>query len=150
IALIDKGMSATIKLDAYEDSELVGEVVRVNEYPTPGHWMSSTVKKYAVTVKVKKSSVQIRPGLTAQVSIHVEAAPDQLQAPVQAVYEHDGSHFCFLRDASGMVKARQVEIGSNNSRFVVITGGLQPGDQVAMNPRSFIDEIELPAVSSPA
>ncbi|UUO07042.1 HlyD family efflux transporter periplasmic adaptor subunit [Blastopirellula sp. J2-11] len=150
IALIDKEMPATIKLDAYEDSELIGEVIRVNEYPTPGHWMSSTVKKYAVTVKVLNPTMQIRPGLTAQVSIHVESSPEELQAPVQSVYEHDGSHFCFLRDASGVVKARQVEIGSNNSRFVVITKGLQPGDQVAMNPRGFLDDIELPAIATPA
>lgn len=150
IALIDKGMPATIKLDAYDDLQLMGEVIRVNEYPTPGHWMSSTVKKYAVTVKVLNPTMQIKPGMTSQVAIHVESAPDQLQAPVQAIYERDGSHFCFIRDASGIVQARQVEIGSNNSRFVVINKGLQPGDQVAMNPRGFLDSIELPAAITPA
>lgn len=150
ISLIDKGMPASIKLDAYDNLELMGEVIRVNEYPTPGHWMSSSVKKYGVTVKVVNPTMQIKPGMTAQVSIHVESSPDALQAPVQAVYEHDGAHFCFIRDASGKVEARAVEIGSNNSRFVVITSGLQPGDQVAMNPRGFVDDVELPAAASPA
>ncbi|WP_158265576.1 efflux RND transporter periplasmic adaptor subunit [Blastopirellula marina] len=150
ISLIDKGMQATIKLDAYENLELMGEVIRVNEYPTPGHWMSSSVKKYGVTVKVTNPTMQIKPGMTAQVSIHVESSPDELQAPVQAIYEHDGAHFCFIRDASGQVQARAVEIGSNNSRFVVITDGLQPGDQVAMNPRNFVGDVDLPAAISPA
>ncbi|WP_186767393.1 efflux RND transporter periplasmic adaptor subunit [Blastopirellula retiformator] len=150
IALIEKGMPATIKLDAYDNLQLMGEVIRVNEYPTPGHWMSSTVKKYAVTVKVLNPTMQIKPGMTSQVAIHVESSPNQLQAPVQAIYERDGAHFCFIRDASGIVQARQVEIGSNNSRFVVINKGLQPGDQVAMNPRGFLDSIELPAAITPA
>ncbi|MCC9606384.1 efflux RND transporter periplasmic adaptor subunit [Blastopirellula sp. JC732] len=150
IALIEKGMPATIKLDAYDNLELMGEVIRVNEYPTPGNWMSSSVKKYAVTVKVLNPTMQIKPGMTSQVSIHVESSADVVQAPVQAVYEHDGSHFCILRDASGMVQARRVEIGSNNSRFVVISKGLQPGDQVAMNPRGFLDSVDLPAAVSPA
>ncbi|MGY8767031.1 MAG: efflux RND transporter periplasmic adaptor subunit [Pirellulales bacterium] len=145
IALIKVGAAVTIKLDAYDDLVLTGEVTKVAEYPEPISYYSSPIKKYATTIKVNSTSTSIRPGLTSQVTIHVESSPDELQVPVQAIYQHGGTYYCFLKNSIG-VEAREVKIGSNNSKFVVIKEGISANDIVARNPRKFLDQVDLPDV----
>ncbi|PHS08367.1 MAG: efflux transporter periplasmic adaptor subunit [Blastopirellula sp.] len=145
IEMIKVGMPVTIRLDAYDDLELTGEVTKVSEYPEPVSYYSSPIKKYATTIKIDSSSNTIRPGLTSQVTIHVESSPDELQVPVQAIYQHAGTYYCILKNSAG-VEAREVKIGSSNSKFVVIKEGITANDRVARNPRNFLDQVDLPEV----
>jgi HlyD family secretion protein len=149
ISLVKTGMSATVRLDAFPDTELKGVVQDVKEYPAPTGWWGSNVKEYETIIKILDPSIGLRPGYTAQVKIRVEQLPDVLQVPVQAIIEHGKKDYCVLRDGTGF-RAREVILGSTNDKTVVIEGGLEEGEEVVLNANAYRKEVGLPDVSPEA
>lgn len=141
ITLVRAGMKATVRLDALGDATVEGVVTKVNEYPEPSSWFSSQIKEYATFVKIEKPPAGIRPGLTAEVTIHVDRIEDALTVPVQAIVEKNQTYQCIAQDGESW-KPRTVKIASTNERFALIREGLDEGDIVAMNPRAFFSEDE--------
>jgi hypothetical protein len=119
-------------------------VTKVSDFPMPTSWFSSNVKEYATYVQIASPPPGMRPGMTAEVAIRVEQLPSALQVPVQAIVERAGKHFVLVENGRSL-KSREVAIGSTNDKFVIIKDGLKDGEQVAVNPRSFLDSVELPA-----
>ncbi|MEM8680289.1 MAG: HlyD family efflux transporter periplasmic adaptor subunit [Planctomycetota bacterium] len=145
VTAVREGMKATIRLDAFGDSSVPGEVVRVNEYPEPTSWYSSQVKEYATFVRIDETISGIRPGLTAEVTIHANARQDALLVPVQAVFEHGRRTFVALQQGETW-EAREIGAPLSSQKFVVAEQGLAEGDVVAMNPRKLIDQLDLPEI----
>ena len=81
IGFVRVGMPATITLDAFPDLKMEGVVKQVDEYPVPPGWMSTTVKQYLTFVTIKDAPPGVRPGLTANVEIHVDQVPDAVTVP---------------------------------------------------------------------
>ena len=147
VSLLEEGMPANIELDAFPDVKLTGTVKKVNEYPLPSSWYSGNVKEYEAIVKIDAfpENVEMRPGMTAKVSIRVGRIDDAIQLPVQAVFEHGRKHYCVVRDGDGL-EAREVVIGSTNDKEVVIAEGLEEGEPVVLGAASYRDELDLPEV----
>lgn len=148
IAYVQARMSADIQVDAFNGMLLEGAVLKVNEYPEPSGWLSSAVKKYATIVEIHDPPPTLRPGLTAQVKIHVERLDDVLTVPVQAILERRGWYYCLVRQGLDWVPQR-VTIGPTNDKQVIIETGLSEGDEVALNPRRYVDEDKLPGGTVP-
>jgi HlyD family secretion protein len=119
VSRIRVGMPAEIRLDAFPEIVLRGEVTSVSEYPAPSSWFRSDVKEYETLVKILTPMEGLKPGLTAQVHIRVEELEDVLQLPIQAVFEHQGRYYCVVRQGGGW-EARLVQIGPSNDQNVVI------------------------------
>lgn len=145
---IRPGMLVTIKLDAIRNVELEGIVRKVDEYPLPGSWFSASVKEYGTYIDILNPPAGIRPGLTAEVKIYIEQIQDALQVPLQAVFERGGQMYCIVQQGESL-EPRQVAFRSNNEKFVVIDEGIQPGEQVLMQPTAYLDRVidAMPAVS---
>lgn len=75
--------------------------------------------------------VLLRPGMLADVEIIVEKIPDAIHVPTQAVFEKDGKNVVYVRTPQGFVD-RPVNISRRTESTVVLAGGVQPGDTVAM------------------
>ena len=141
---IQPGMPVAIHIDALPNVELVGTVTKVEEYPVPGSWWGNSTKEYATYIKITNPpGDKLRAGMTSEVRILVERLDQALQVPVQAILEDQGRTFCFLRTPHGL-QPRKVRIGSSNEKFVVIKDGLKADEKVVMNPRKFIDYVDLP------
>ena len=147
ITRIVKGMLVTVKLDAFPDLELEGKVKTVGDYPAPTSWFAPNVKEYEALINIAHPPADIRPGLTAQVTIHVEHLDDVIRVPVQAVFEYDQRFFCIFPENEGY-RAQEVQIGSNNDSFVVICEGLKPQDSIVLDAMEYRDRVELPALKS--
>ena len=158
VALVKPGMAVTIRLDAFADLKLEGEVERVNKYTAPSSFFTGNVKEFETIIAIKNDNEteteaenangeetlsQLRSGMTAEVKIRVEEIPDVLQVPVQAVVEHGGRHYCVVRDGSGF-RAKQVTIGSTNDKVVVIHEGIDEGEEVVLNAAAYRREANLP------
>ncbi len=52
VSMVESGMAAGIRLDAFPDLELKGEVAKVNEYPVPTSFFSGNVKEYETTIRI--------------------------------------------------------------------------------------------------
>ncbi len=144
IGFIRVGMPTTVRLDAFPDLALDGVVTRVDEYPVPPGFMSSNIKQYATFVQINELPDGVRPGLTSQVEIHIDQQPDALAVPVQAIYEHDDAYYCLVQNGN-RPEAHWVDVGTSNEQTIVIRSGLNPGDEVIINPDRFADKVEFPA-----
>ena len=143
IQYVKKGMPAKIKPVGLGDLVLKGTVKKVNQYAEPSGWRKANVKEYKAYVGIDNPSSELRAGLTASVVIRCAEVSDALQSPVQAVYSHGNRFYCFVYDKSGWA-SREVQCGPTNDRFFVIENGLEAGDRIALNPRRFLEQVELP------
>lgn len=147
VTLVQPGMKATVRLDALGDATFDGEVTRVNEYPEPGSWFSSQIKEYATYIRILNGSRKIRPGLTAEVTIHVERVEDALTVPVQSIVERNRKYYCIAKNGAEWER-KPVEVAATNEKFVMLKEGLEPGDKVALNPRELIEKLKLDPVGA--
>jgi RND family efflux transporter MFP subunit len=147
---IDKvrvGMHSKIRLDAFPNMVLMGRVRSVSEYPLPALTPYSSVKEYGAEVTIEEPPLGARSGMTAQVAIEVERRENVLQVPVQAVLERGKRFFCIV-DSGGELVAKEVQVGSANEQYVVISSGLEDGEQVILAPQSYENKVSLPDVAS--
>ncbi len=140
------GQVATIRIDAFGDRELAGEVIHVNEYPEPTSWYSSQVKEYAIIIQIKEVPEDLRPGLTAEATVQVTYVPDAIQAPVQSILEHGRTSYCVVKTGDDEWQAKEIVITGNNRKFVMIESGVDVGDLVSMSPRDLIPRLNLPKI----
>jgi HlyD family secretion protein len=150
VTAVKPGCPVTIRFDAFADVELLGEVQRINAYPESTWWVST--KEYETTISLDAESVEsqaadLRPGMTAEVKICLERMDDELQfplqVPLQAVIEHGSRHYCLTCD-SGDFEAHEVEVSGDNGKRVIITGGLEEGQEIVLGAKSYLEEVELP------
>ncbi|HMO84407.1 MAG TPA: HlyD family efflux transporter periplasmic adaptor subunit [Lacipirellulaceae bacterium] len=147
IQYVRPGMPATISPVGMGDVVLSGTVEGVNQYAEPSGWRKANVKEYKAKVSIDDRADFLRSGMTASVTIRCAFVPGAIQAPVQAVYVHDRQYFVFVH-SNGTWEARAVKAGPNNEIFFVIEDGLAEGEQIAMAPRQFLDEVKLPEPAS--
>lgn len=144
ITLVREGMPARIRVGSIEGMELLGRVKKVNRYAEPGSWFSSTIKEYACAIEIMDPPDNIRTGMTAEVRIYVDQKKDALQIPIQGVYEHFGNTFTLIRTPAGEFETRKLSIGATNDTMATILDGVEEGEQVVMNLRNYLDQMDLP------
>src|SRR5205085_4376863 len=75
--------------------------------------------------------VLLRPGLLADVEIQVEKLPDVIHIPAQAIFQREGKPTVFVRK-NGKFEARAVQVVKQSESMMVLSGGVQPGELVAL------------------
>ncbi len=143
IQFVKKGLSVKISPVGMGDIALQGTVEKVNRYPEPTGWRKANVKEYKAFVNVTNAPPSLRSGLTASVTIECAFVADAIQVPVQAVYAHGDQFFCMIPKGTRWT-AREVTCGPTNDKYFVIESGLEEQDRVSLNPRRFLNEVELP------
>jgi multidrug resistance efflux pump len=146
VQYVQSGLAAAIKPVGFGDRVLHGVVEKVNQYAEPTGWRQANVKEYKAFVAIHDPPPDLRSGMTAAVTIRCAEVQDALQVPVQTVYAHGDKLYCFV-NSDGNWAARQIKPGPTNDKFFVIQSGLNDGDQVAMNPRAYLDAVDLPKLS---
>ena len=145
ITQIEPGMACDVKVDALNSRSLKGVVTRVNQYAESSYWLSSSVRKYAVFVKIFDPPTSLKPGMNAAVTVQVREELDELLAPIQTVYAVQGRKFCLIQNGDQW-ETREIEIDGDNSQSVLVKGGLKEGDVLVMNPGAYKDQLELPEI----
>ena len=80
------------------------------------------------------SQVQLllRPGLLADVEITVEELPNVIHVPQQAVFEKGGKPIVYVQQKNGRFVPREVQLIKQSESMMVLGGGVQPGEIVAL------------------
>jgi multidrug efflux pump subunit AcrA (membrane-fusion protein) len=146
VQYVRPGLAAAIKPIGFGDRLLYGEVEKVNQYAEPSGWRQANVKEYKAFVAIADPPPDLRTGMTAAVTIKCAEVRDAMQVPVQALYAHGDKFYCFVYN-QGNWEARPIKPGPTNDKFFVIEAGLSEGDQVAMNPRGYLAQVDLPKLS---
>lgn len=145
ITQIEPGMACDIKVDALNSRSLNGVVTRVNQYAESSYWMSSSVRKYAVFVKIFDPPASLKPGMNAAVTVQVREELDELLAPIQTVYAVQGRKFCLVQNGEDW-ETREIQIDGDNSQSVLVKDGLNEGDVLVMNPGAYKKQLDLPEI----
>ena len=145
ITQIERGMPASIKIDALTATTLKGVVTKVNQYAESSGWGGSSVRKYAVNVRIIDPPEALKPGMNSSVSIQTKYQPDALMVPIQTVYGVQEQHFCLVV-AGDKYETREVKLGGNNSQKALILEGLKEGEELVMNPGAYKELMDLPEV----
>ncbi len=122
--LLRKGDKARIAL-AGLDKEIDGTVTLVSPALDPN---STTVE---IWVQAANPGQQLRPGMTAQLSITTKTVRDAVVIPASALLNAsgDGAQVMVI-DGQSVAQSRDVKTGIQTAEEVEIVSGLKPGEQV--------------------
>src|SRR5690606_33120608 len=98
------------------------------------------LKVYNTEVLIKDDSTVLKPGMSAQVRILVNAFDDVVKVPVQSVTAEGSQRIVFV-NKGGKPEKRVVEVGDYNDKFMQVVSGVNPGERVVMNPNLLIESL---------
>lgn len=127
---IEVGQPVTMTFDAVLGVEYHGEIVKVAQAGR----IEQGVVNFTVTVELTDSDEQVKPGMTAAVTIVVKELQDVVLIPNRAVRLVDGKKVVYLLK-DGLPVMVEVRLGSSSETMSVLAGGdVEVGDLVILNP----------------
>lgn len=137
ISNIKAGQTATCTFSALPGVELKGVVTSVASTSTSGGEGSfgGGVVTYAVTIRIDKPGTKVKPGMTANVNIKTQNAPDVLVIPVMALEEVGGHSYVYVvvDQETYATEQREVTLGARSTTDVVVTSGLSEGEIILLS-----------------
>lgn len=130
IAKISKGLKVEVKPDAFSDNIFTGTVNSVANLAVNKDG-SSKIKIFPVEILINETDKNLLPGLTVSCRIIIDKIDDVLYVPLDAVSDEGDKSYVYKKSGSGYDKI-EVETGASNSDFIIITKGLEAGDNVAL------------------
>ena len=135
---ITAGLPVTVRIDAFPDQSYVGSVKSIGVLPDQQSWHSSDTKMYETYVTIDEEVVDLKPGMTAMVQIHIDEVHDVLSVPVQAVQQEEKTTFLFV-ERNNRVEKQVVEVGRTNDKYVEIVEGVNDNERVVLNPLAVVN-----------
>ena len=139
-----RGQPAMLRMDAFPGKPgkpVRGHVKTVATVASMGDWMSSDVKVYSTIVAIDEPLPGLRPGMNAEVTIHVNSTLENVLAiPVQSIIggaESGPTRKVFVMTSSGP-EEREIQIGLSNEKMAEVKSGLSAGDQIVVNPKAIV------------
>jgi HlyD family secretion protein len=133
----DGGQPATIRIDSLPGRTFKGHVTTVATVASQQDWMSSDVKVYQTMVSIDEEIENVRPGMSAEVTILTDAKAEHVLAvPVEAIIggsDMGRKRKCFVKTPKGPVE-REIVLGMSNDTKAEVLSGLEDGDEVVLNP----------------
>jgi len=146
---VSDGQPAVIRVEAFPTEALPGEVKTVATVASQQDWMSADVKVYQAMIAIKGSIPGLKPGMTAEVTIHTDSHRERvLTIPLQAILgsvDMGSKRRVYVMTPEGP-RPRDVTIGLSNDVKAEVLEGLAEGDQVIRNPRAVLTDREKAAL----
>jgi len=127
---IQVGQSAKLTFDAIPGKEYAAKVVEVGRVGT----LVSGVVNFNVTLELNDADEQVKPGMTAAVTILVQQLEDVLLVPNRAVRLREGQRVVYVL-RNGLPTPVPIRLGATSETYSqVLEGDLREGDLVILNP----------------
>lgn len=141
VAKVKLGQKVTVTLDALPGKTYEATITKIA--PASITPKDKQVDVFPVEATLTTADPLIKPGMTADVRIHIETRPHVLSLPIEAVVKDGGKHYVtkVLPAADGKQKTDKVEVkvGARNDRALEIVSGIAEGDKVLIKPGSSAD-----------
>jgi membrane fusion protein, macrolide-specific efflux system len=138
VAKVKIGQEVTLALDALPGKKYTGKVSKIA--PAASQLKGKDIDVFPVEATLTDGDAQIKPGMTADVRIHIETRKGVLSLPIEGVAREAGKSFVtrVLPGEKGAQKTEKVEVqvGARNDREIEIASGIGEGDQVLIKPAS--------------
>ena len=126
ITKIKIGDKASLSFDAIDSLTISGEIAQIDTLGT----VSQGVVNYVVKIAFDTQDIRVKPGMSANASIILEAKPDVLVVPSSAVKSDATGIYVQQLDAAGTPKNIPVTVGLVTDTQTEIVNGLQDGDSI--------------------
>lgn len=138
---IQKGQTVRIRIDAFPEIMLNGEILKKVPMGKPIK-RGSQIKMFEIYASIDSSGFSIKPGLSVTCDVIVEAIEDTLVVPLYAIFVQDSLKMVYRKDGNCYLE-QPVEISVDNGNHAVISAGLYEGEQIALSrpPDKFIKSI---------
>jgi multidrug resistance efflux pump len=127
---VKAGQSVNVQFDALPGVVFQGVVKTVGGMSFRPFWQANTGGKFDIAINLINKDPQLRPGLTAQITILGDEKKNVLYIPRLALFLHDGKRVVYLKNGSGFKQFAVKIDGENESRAAV--EGLNVGEKVAL------------------
>jgi len=160
IGRVREGQPVNFTVDAYPDDVFEGKVVQIRLQPT----VTNNVVTYTVIVEAPNPDIKLYPGMTASITI-VTQRETGLTVPAEAlsftpaaeVIEQYGApsgqgvfgKSVWLKTADGRITERQVATGLSDGVYVIVSEGVQAGDEVVLSVMRGVKEVANAPASNP-
>jgi HlyD family secretion protein len=133
ISKLRLGLRANVTTDSYPGLRIEGEVTKIATVASSeNNWGQAEVKSFDVEVTMTTADLQMRPGISAKVEIHIATRPQTLFVPLQSVFAENGENFCHVAVAGQPPARRKLEVGTSNDTYIEVLSGLAERDQVLL------------------
>ncbi|MBX3227132.1 MAG: efflux RND transporter periplasmic adaptor subunit [Labilithrix sp.] len=137
VAKVSVGRTATLTLDALPGKSYEAKITKVA--PASVKVTGKELEVFPVEALLEEPDGLVKPGMTADVRVHLDSKPNVLVVPIEAVVKEGGKSFVTTveTDAKGQPKQTQVEVtvGLRNDREVEVSG-VAEGAKVMLKPGS--------------
>ena len=125
------GLVGEVRLDAFPGFSVAGKLSQIQPVANPLD-RRSPVKYFEVVMSLDSTDVaKMRPGAQVEATIFVKRHEERLSVPNQAVFIEGGEPWVYVRNGSRFER-RSVELGERSLSRTVVSGGLEPGETVAL------------------
>jgi RND family efflux transporter MFP subunit len=125
IGRVQEGQEALFFVDAHPDREFTGEVTAI--YPQAQ--MEQNVVEYDVVIEIDDTHGLLKPDMTANVTIMMDAREDVLTVPNAAIRREGGRRVVYVAE-NGQFTPKAVEMGLRDASYTEILSGVEAGDIV--------------------
>jgi HlyD family secretion protein len=129
VSRVRAGQLATVRIDAFPDRLLRGQVRSVATVPSQQDFLSGDVKLYPTTIALPAVDASLKPGMSGDVTITVLQQKNVLAIPLTAVSRVRGRPVCYVKGTDG-VDERAIATGESNDQWIEIKEGLQENEPV--------------------
>jgi RND family efflux transporter MFP subunit len=132
IASIHEGQTAHMKLTALPGEEFDGKISFI--YPS----VSQQTRTMKVRIEFSNPSMQIRPGMYAEVEVEHGGAPT-LIVPSDAVLDGGQTQYAFVVHDKNHFEPRLLKLGHTSDDWAEVLSGLKEGEEVVTSANFLID-----------
>jgi membrane fusion protein, macrolide-specific efflux system len=137
VAKVSVGRKATLTLDALPGKSYRATLTKVA--PASVKLAGKEQEVFPIEAELDSPDGLVKPGMTADVRIHLDAKDGVLVLPLEATVKESGRAYATrVIEKKGAKTTEKVEVtlGLRDDREVEVTSGLQEGDQVLLRPAS--------------
>lgn len=136
ISKIRKEQRCTIQLDAIPGPIFTGVVTDVGTLARPKE-RGSKINVFDVEIQLDSADTRLKPGMSAKADIVIDEFANVVSVPIESVFEVDDTTVVYAKGGRKI----PVALGARNSSSVVVTAGLEPGEEICLvDPTRKIDE----------
>jgi membrane fusion protein, macrolide-specific efflux system len=139
VAKVKLGQKVKLTLDALPGKSYEATITKVAPAAVKGT-TATTTDVFPVEATLTKTDGDIKPGMTADVRVHIETKPNVMYLPIEAVVKEAGKAFVTKVTVGdgGRQKTDKVEVktGVRNDRDVEVLDGMKEGEKVLIKPAS--------------
>jgi RND family efflux transporter MFP subunit len=139
VSKVEVGQKVEITLDAIPGPVFMGTVSEISTLARSKD-RGSQINVFDVEVEIDSTDERLKPGMSAKADIIIDVYEDVLSVPIEAVFERDDTTVVYTPGG----KKIPVALGDRNDEAVIVTSGLEEGDEIALiDPTAKPEEIEI-------